>query len=364
VDVVKEFALWTRRELNFEIEANNAIRLKEEMKNNSNVMVPKVFLERSSKRVLTLEFVEGFKISNLAALKKNHISTKKIAMTYFTSLLEQGLMYGLFHADPHPANIFIQKNGKLVYLDYGIMGEISSADRKKVIRFVKSLPEKNADKSFDIIISLAKDTTKADIPMFKEEAIPIMREVYESATGGKSLAKAFYKVISLGAKYGVIFNPDHVLLAKMIYQGEGIGMKLDPHFKVAEGLEIFSQKYLQETYSPRKIAKRVKRTLWDNKELLLELPEHLSKLIKRLEQPGTRQESNRQRLHELEHELEYLNRKQNAGIILAALIVGSAVIFYMEKRATIFGVPLSFMFAGATIILVLYLVSIRKKSED
>ena len=160
VDVVKEFAIWTRRELNFEIEARNAATLREKLKNNKNVIIPKVYPGFSSKRILIMDFVDGFKINDLAALEKYHISRKNLVMTYFTSILEQALLHGLFHADPPSTNIFVQKSGKLAYIDYGIVGELTPQDRKKIIRFINSINEKNPQKSMDIVVSLAKDISK------------------------------------------------------------------------------------------------------------------------------------------------------------------------------------------------------------
>ncbi|MEK6901552.1 MAG: AarF/UbiB family protein, partial [Nanoarchaeota archaeon] len=187
--VVKEFALWTRKELDFELEGRNALRLQEELKENHQIIVPKIYTTHSSLRVLTMDYIEGIKMDNLAGLKRDKINSKKISLLYFTSILQQALLYGFFHADPHPANIYVTKQGKLVYFDFGIMGELPSSDRTKIIRFIRSIPERNADKSIDIIISLAQDTSQANIPAFKEETRPILREVYYNPVQKRSIGK-------------------------------------------------------------------------------------------------------------------------------------------------------------------------------
>ncbi|MBI4980330.1 AarF/ABC1/UbiB kinase family protein, partial [Candidatus Woesearchaeota archaeon] len=241
-EVVKEFALWTRRELNFEIEAHHALRLAEIMADNPAVKVPKIYPEFSSKRVLVMEFVEGVKIDNFDALKAYHISTKKLSLIYFNSIMEQALLHGFFHADPHPANIYVQRSGKLVFFDYGIMGELSITDRKKIIAFIESLPKKDPQRSVDIMLSLAKEVHPEHLAEFKNESLRIMREVYVQE---KSPVRALYEVITCGAKYGIIFDPNHVLMVKAAYQTEGLALKLNPQFKVADGLMDFAQKYLK-----------------------------------------------------------------------------------------------------------------------
>lgn len=361
VDVIKEFALWTRRELNFEIEARNAATLREKLKNNKHVIIPRVYPLFSSKRVLTMDFVNGVKINDYAALEKYHISRKNLVMTYFTSILEQALLHGLFHADPHPANIFVQKNGKLAYIDYGIVGELTPQDRKKIIRFINSINEKNPQKSMDIVISLAKDISGANLSEFKSQTMPILEEAYKNSVGENSLGKALYDIISRGAQYKVIFDPNHVLMAKSIYQAEGLAVSLYPQFKVSEGLDEFSKKYLQENYAPSKIAGKIVRTLWSQKELLEDLPEHLIKIIHKMETPEPPHQIDLSQLKKFEEEFEYINKKRIIGIIASAFIISSAVLFYVEGRTALLGLPVGIIMLTLALLLLLYFLFANKK---
>ncbi len=361
VDVVKEFAIWTRRELNFEIEARNAATLREKLKNNKNVIIPKVYPGFSSKRILIMDFVDGFKINDLAALEKYHISRKNLVMTYFTSILEQALLHGLFHADPHPANIFVQKSGKLAYIDYGIVGELTPQDRKKIIRFINSINEKNPQKSMDIVVSLAKDISKANLSEFKLQTMPILEEAYKNSVSENSMGKALYDIISRGAQYNVIFDPNHILMAKSIYQAEGLALSLYPQFKVSEGLDEFSKKYLQENYAPSKIAGKIAHTIWSQRELLEDLPEHLTKIIHKMETPEPPHQIDLSQLKKFEEEFEYVNKKRTVGIIASAFIISSAVLFYVEGRTTVLGVPAGIIMLVLALLLLLYFLFTNKK---
>ncbi len=364
-DVVKEFAVWTRKELNFEIEANNAVRLREELKDNREVIIPKMYLALSSKRVLTMDYISGFKINDFTALDKYHINRKKLVMNYVTSILEQALLRGMFHADPHPANIFVQKNGKLAYIDYGIVGELNPNDRKKILKFINSIHGKDSNKSMDIVISLAKDISKADISAFKTETRAILEDAYKSSIEEKSIGRALYEIIGKGAQYGVIFDANHVLMAKSLFQAEGLALQLYPQFKIVEGFDEFTKKYLQENYSPTKIITRAAKTLWSQKELLEDLPEHIFKIIKKLEEPEPPTRLDLSQLkefeQEMEREMEQVNKKRILGIVIASLILSSAVLFYLEGRTAIFGMPISaIMFVGA-LILTIYFIFIHKE---
>ena len=365
VDVVKEFALWTRREINFENEAKNALRLREATKINPKVKIPKVYLEYSSKKVLILEFINGVKIDDLASLKKFKISKKSIALTYFTSILQQALIAGFFHADPHPANIFVLKSGKLVYLDYGIVGELSEQDRKKIIDFIKSIPRGNAEKSFEIVLNMAKEIRGNNIEEFKEKAIKIMKEVYGGSIAEKSIGNGIYEILSLGARYGVIYDPNQILMAKAVYQAEGLGLKLYPQFSVWEGFKMFYETYLREKISPIKIIKTIGKNLLSHKELLLDLPEHIIKIIEKLEENKVcPPQLNTHKIEELEERIEKQQHNHNIGLMVLVLFLASMFLLYLEGYQKLLGLSLSIIMVIATTIVLFYFIFSHKKNKN
>jgi ubiquinone biosynthesis protein len=363
LDVVKEFALWTRREIDFEIEARNAIRLKEELKTDSKVDVPKVYSDLSSKKVLIMDFVSGVRIDDYKFLKKAHINRRNLALTYFNSVLEQALLYGFFHADPHPGNILVKKNGRMIYIDFGIMGEVRPQDMKKVVKFISTIPDKDPIKSFNIILSLAREVKTNDISEFREKCIQVMEDVYFHSIGEVSFGHALYEIISEGAKYGVIFDANHVMLAKAVYQAEGLGYQLDPSFKVAEGFKIFTDKFLKEQYSAGKIINKVKDTFWKNKDLLLELPDHIVRIIRKLEQEDKPQQLDTQKLEEIEHELVDQQHKRSVGFAFLVLFLASIFLLYIEGHTTLFGFPLSVILISVTGLLFLYFIFSHRKNR-
>lgn len=338
IKIVKEFALWTRRELDFQREIENAIRLKQALANNEKVLVPKVYQKVSTNKILVTEFIKGKKLSSIIQKKKQ---SKKIIETYFFSILEQALLHGIFHADPHPANIFVQKNGKLVFLDFGIVGELSLDDRKKIIEFIKSLPEKNADQSMDIILTLAIQKDQSKIEEFKEEALPILRLAYSKSIKSVSIGKALYKIISLGAKYGIVFDPNHVLMAKAIYQAEGLTLKLYPEFNIGQSLEEFSEKFLLKEYNPVELFKKIKSKVISQRELLKELPDHVIRIIKNLESEPTKEHCEAEHLEEIEEKLTKTLSKHSLSSLITILFLAGLAFMYLEGRTTILGIRIS-----------------------
>ncbi len=367
MEIVKEFALWTRKELNFLVEAENAMRLKEELKVEKRVTAPKIYFKYCAKRVLTMEYIEGVKLGDVKGLERLRILREQVTMRYFMTILHQALICGFFHADPHPANIFVQKNGTLVFLDCGIMGELSVEDRHVVTRFILSVPEKNPEKSLGCILALARDVNNADLVSFKEETLPILREVYSNSIGQKSIGKAVYQIISKGARYDVHFDPSHVLMAKAIYQAEGLGLKLNPKFKVADGMKLFMDTYLKEYYKPTALVKRTIKTLWSHKDLVLELPDHINSFLNQLEQKaGEREQQGRgveAQLSRVEWQLEQSNRLMHLGTVVVLLITSAFLLLYFEGTKALFGVPLSLYLFVSAFCFIMYLLFTHKSRE-
>ena len=361
VDIVKEFALWTRIELNFNIEARHAERIKEEMQDNPNIKIPYIYEDLTSHRLMVMEFIEGINIDDAEGLKKRGINKKKIAENYFLAILEQALMYGLFHADPHPANIFIQKDGTIVFLDYGIVGEVSEKDRTVVMEFISSIPEKNADKSIDLILKLAKSIDKDKLPLFKQHVHDILQEVYFHSVKQAGVGKGFYEIISTGAKYNIVFKPEHVLMAKAIYQAEAIVMDLYPEFRLAKGLKDFAEDYAKEQLSPIRIARKLKKQIVNHKELLLELPERIQSIISRLEN-HPEPHCEKEHLIEIENRMHELSNQKNVGFAFIILSIATLFFFYAEGRTHLLGISISTYLLIATFITVIYIL-IKKRGN-
>ena len=345
-DIIKEFSLWTRRELNFQYELSNAQRLKEEMESNKEVIIPKVFPKLSTNKILVMEYVNGIPLDEI---KKNK---KHLAKIYFISIMQQALIGGLFHADPHPANILVHQN-KLVYIDYGIMGFLSKQDRSKVVRFIRTIPDKDPERSMDIIISLARDTSKADIRSYKSEILPILQEAYSNNLKESSFAAAFYKIISLGGKYGVLFDANHVLFAKSIYQAEGLGLQLDPNFNVSTGLQEFGEKYLQ--MSAKEVVNNVVDSFNFHKKFFLDIPNHIKTIISRLEEKP-KAHCEQEHLLDLEKKLETFQKERDVKLIILVLILAGLFLLYTQGINTILGISLGWYVFAGTLLMVFYFV--------
>ncbi len=375
--VVEEFSRWTEKELNFEHEAHSLLRLRSALKDNPGIHIPDVHLQLTSSGILTLERLDGIKITKamgtkraigtkgtktagIKGKKRFGFSRRDLASTFFTSILEQALLHGIFHADPHPANIFVEKNGKIAFLDFGIVGELSPADRQKFISFILAVESKNPQKCLDVILSLAEDTDSADVSGFREEAFEILESVAITSVQKRSAGMALYQIISKGAQYGITFNPNHVLFAKSIYQAEGLAMQLDPQFRVMDSLISFAKDYLEKRYSPKEVSRRFFNTFWENREVIANFPQKLLSVLDKIEQLPAFE---KKEVRGIETESAAVVRRHERFIVMIALFMGAALLLYLEGKTSLWGIPLSIIVLGIAVLLFASSIFIHPKVQ-
>ncbi len=247
------------------------------------------------------------------------------------------------------------------------MGELSPSDRKKVIEFIVTIPEKDTDKSINLIISLAREVKNKDLTKFKANTRTILKEVYHHSVNGKSVGKALYEIISQGAQHGVIFDPSHVLMAKAVYQAEGLGSQLDPQFRVSEGFEKFTELYLKEKYSITNLTKQLHNLTRTHADLLLEFPEHITKFLKKMEkppQPPPEHHCEQDHLEKIEEKVERIHHQKHLGSLITTLLLASLAFFYIEGRTDFYGIPFSAILLVIAIIIAIYKLIEYKKGGN
>ncbi|KKP67148.1 MAG: ABC-1 domain-containing protein [Candidatus Roizmanbacteria bacterium GW2011_GWA2_35_19] len=176
ITIVEEFEIWTQDELDYELEAENIEKFSE-LQNvvKDDIRGPKVYLKYSTKKVLVMEFVDGFSLSQiiqarrdknitiLNKLKSLGFDDKEVVNNLIRNTLEMSHINGFFHADPHPANIIFNEKGELVFIDFGIVGTLSKKERVLILRYLRSMLTGNSDDAFNSLVSLCGENTQKNL---------------------------------------------------------------------------------------------------------------------------------------------------------------------------------------------------------
>lgn len=281
-EIERSFENSILKELSLVNEYQNIERFRKNFEGSKDVYVPKTYEDYCNNNILCMEFIEGFKITDIEQLRTHGIEPKKIVEKGFDIYLKQLLDDGFFHADPHPGNIFIQPNGQIVFIDFGSMGVLTVTERDLLEDVVINFGLKNTRK---IVRSLKKMAIKHYIEDDKqlERDISDIFDYLEYNTVDTIEVQVIIK------KFNNILNRNHVLLPEYVYillRGvaliEGIGQQLDADLNVQKSMRPYAAKLAKEKLYPQNVAKKTIKNLSDLKDLMDDIPEDTLKLIEKV----------------------------------------------------------------------------------
>ncbi len=279
-EMVKNFAVSSFNEVDLRLEASSANELNENFLNFDSFKVPKIFWQLTSKNVLTLEYIEGTRIDKIKERRSDKISIKKITKLASEIFFLQVFRDGFFHADLHPGNIFVDKKGVIVAIDFGIMGRLKNKDRKFLAELLINL----LDKNFSAVTKLHYDYDmlgpNVHHDLLTQEIRSISTPIIDKPIGQISLANLMGEILSLSNKFDIKIQPKFALLQKTMVMAEGIARELNPNANMWELTKPLVEKWIKENYDPFNL---IQDWLQNNKKVVSQIPEFFHKLNKIIE---------------------------------------------------------------------------------
>ncbi|MBI5679663.1 MAG: AarF/ABC1/UbiB kinase family protein [Methanobacterium sp.] len=327
--IVDEFERSILKEIDYNQEAMNITRFDYNFKEDETVYVPAVYKEYSTSKVLTMELIEGKKVADVINTDEG-FDKPLIAKRGVESFFKQVLIHGFFHADPHPANIYVLDDNIICFLDYGMMGILDKEFRENLAELIIYFMENSVKGMINQLIYMGIINESIDIKSFKYELTDLMYRYY--GIGLNEMHGGMNDLISLMRKYKIHLPREFVLLARGIGMLEDTGLNLDPSFNPVETFKPMALKVIQKRISPLGFMDFVKDNLFEVEHLIKTLPRSVSKTLYRLEEGKIS--------IEIEHkDLERISNKVSTALIIAALLIGSSLIMQTDKGILILGFP-------------------------
>jgi predicted unusual protein kinase regulating ubiquinone biosynthesis (AarF/ABC1/UbiB family) len=262
VALIDELGQRVFEEMDYLNEAANAERFRELHRHNPRIAVPAIYRDATSRRVLTMEWIDGVKLTNLDAVRAMGIDPDDMVEVGVNCSLQQLLEHGFFHADPHPGNLLALKDGRLCYLDFGMMSEVSRESRTGLIQAVVHLVNRNfgkLSKDFVTLGFLAEDVNL-------EPIVPAFESVFSQALEMGVNRMDFKSVTDdmSGVMYRFPFRvpPYYALIIRSLVTLEGIALSVDPDFKILGAAYPYFARRLMEDPDPQ-LRQSLKEMLFD-----------------------------------------------------------------------------------------------------
>ncbi|HGJ67278.1 TPA: AarF/ABC1/UbiB kinase family protein [bacterium] len=341
VDFVREFAKALRNELDYSLEARNMERFSHNFADDKSVYIPKVYWQFCTNRIITMEFVEGIKVTNINELQKKGYDIKRIARKGAEAYLKQIFIHRFFHGDPHPGNIYILPNEVIAFMDFGIVGRLTTAMTSKLNRLLISIARKDTEAIADAIIAISsidENTSEEDL---LADIAELADKYYDISIGQLSVETLIFDMTEISARHRLVLDKQLSLLGRVLAQIEGVGRQLDPDFDIVTLIQPFAQNLISRKYSPHEMLKKTYKLAGDYADLVRSMPRDIQTALDRVKSGKLRIEFKHIGLENLVSGLERSTSRLAFAIIIAALVISSSMIMALEKPfgPSIFGIP-------------------------
>ena len=326
VGLTQEFAQTMRAELDYLREGHNAERFAANFAGDAAIHIPRIFWETSTSRVLTLERMRGIKINDVASLDENHIKRAEVAEHAARIILKMVFEDGFFHADPHPGNFFIEPDGRIGLIDFGMAGIVDERMQEHLVGVLLALNAQDTGRLVDAFLALGMTRQQVDRSLLGRDLEHLTSRYFGQPLGDIALGPLLEEMLIIVRRHHLRLPSSLALLFKTIVMNEGLGMQLDPAFRLTSVLVPYAQQLMLRRYSPLFWAKRLGQASMDTVWLGTELPQQLRRLLSDLERGNLTMNMRPTDVDAVIRRFERLGNRIILGIVLAAFIIGLAML--------------------------------------
>lgn len=323
---VEEFAYTLRNELDYTREGQNADRIRRNFADEPALHVPQVYWELSTPRVVTMEEVRGIKINNMAALDTAGLNRRRIAENSVRIMLTEVFNHGFFHADPHPGNFFVLPGEVIGLIDFGMVGRLDDTLRAALLRLTLALTRQDSERLVDELLDLGVAPKRVQRQVMKRDLDHLVARYYDVPIGEWAAGQLFSDVMTIAFRHRLQLPSDLTLLIRMIAMSEGLGAQLDPGFNLLAFAEPYLKRFWLQSRGPIYMAHKLTAGMIDLADLGLGLPQRLRRLTGQIERGEVTLTTRHEGLDEMRLELNRIANRLARSILLAALIIGLALL--------------------------------------
>ncbi len=330
--MVREFENTIINELDFTKEAENADTFKRNFAKDGGITVPRVKWIYTTRRVLTMEYIEGIRIDDFEALEAAGIDRRHIAKKLAMSLCNQIFRDGFFHADPHPGNIQVLPDGTIVFLDLGMVGYLDEIRKRMISNFFVGVASKDSTMVVKSIIGMETMPKRSNIKRFEKDVDIIIEKYLTMPLNEIKVEELLYETFNLAFLHHIRIPREFALLCKTVGTLQGLLQKLAPDLNALAVAKPIAKKLVYQSLSVEAIGRDVRKGLWSYKELFKEIPSAVLSLLGKIEEDDFAVqfqikdiENVQKRLDRVFNRISFSLVLLSISIIIAGIIIGSGL---------------------------------------
>jgi len=350
--LVRELAKSLRRELDLAAECRHAERIATNMAPLPHIVIPRVHWAHTGARVNVQDYVGGVPGNQLEQLTAEAgFDRTLLAQRGAHAVLKMIVQDGLFHADPHPGNVFYLSGNRIAFIDFGMVGRLSERRREELLQLLLGLVERHPQTVADVLLDWTGDDHGVNLSQLETEIEAFVDQYHGTPLAELSLGQMLSDVTAILREHRLGLPSDLALLIKAFISLEGMGRGLDPGFHMATQATPMLRQVVREGYRPKALATRAWKTLRRTLALAEQLPHDVSRLLRNARRGRVHVGIELAHLKRVGDQIDRAANRLSMALVIAALIIGSSIVMNVKGGPTLFGLPaFGFMgFIGAVI---------------
>jgi ubiquinone biosynthesis protein len=337
--LVAEFARTIRREQDLVREGRLIERVASQFAGDPTVRFPRICWPLSTPAVLTMEFLDGVKVSAVGTEEVPDLDPQLVAQRGADAVLKQILVNGLFHADPHPGNILVLPGNIVAFVDFGIVGRINRQMREWLAETILAIGRRDAERLAEIVTIVATPLRPVDMPELSRD-LEEMLDLHASLSLGElSLSALFGSITEAMARHRLKLPADLLLLIKSVTTIEAVGRQLDPTLKIVEHATPFVESLIEQKHSPSALALRTADAGREVLSALRTLPANVAEITRKIRADGMQVQFVHRDLDFFVREMDRSSNRLSFAVVIAAIVIGSSIIVHAAAGPQVLGYP-------------------------
>jgi ubiquinone biosynthesis protein len=349
--MVREFRKAMMIELDYKQEAGHLRTLGRNLAEFGRIIVPAPVDSYTSTRVLTMDYVRGTKVTSLSPVALIDVDAEALAEELIQAYLHQILLDGFFHADPHPGNVFITDDGRIALIDLGMIGHLSPTIQDRLMKLILAISEGRGEEAADVAIALGETREEFDEAAFKRDVVALVGQYRDITLADFQIGRVVLQLNQSAGAHGIKAPVELTMLGKTLLNLDHVARKLapslDPNAAIRQHASSLMQRRLLRSLSPGTVFS----TVLEAKEFAEQLPRRINRVLESLASSQLKMKVELIDEGAVIDGLQKVANRITLGLVLAALIVGAAMMMSIESRFTVLGYPglptLLFMVAGS-----------------
>jgi ubiquinone biosynthesis protein len=353
--IVDEFARSIRRELDFTIEARVTDQFRENFVDVDFVQVPRVFHSHSAKHVLTLEWIDGVRVDQVDAYEERESDPAEVAENGCDALCQMVFNHHLFHADPHPGNVFLTRQNRLAFIDLGMAGHLERSDVVAMADLFLAIFNKEPGACVDAILTLAMADEVEDREKLEHEIAEFIAFEAQIIVNSGEVSKGLERAVQILHRHHLRLAPRFSLLLKGLATIEIVGRSLSPDLDFIPILEPYVRRLIMERYQPQFLFEDAQQNMMSLYKLMRQAPGDATALLQQMRNGKMTMRLKHEQAAQMMQTADRASSRLSMAIVLAALVIGGSIAATASTRIHAFGAS---AFVVATLVAAGYVASI------